>query len=60
MWRDDARLLDMPLAARELDKYTEGVSFEAFDRNRLLRREAICYIDRQGFQLSGPCSAPMV
>ncbi|MGD1100856.1 MAG: hypothetical protein ABSA59_02225 [Terriglobia bacterium] len=38
MWRDDARLLDILLAARELDKYTEGVSFEEFDRNRLGRK----------------------
>jgi len=45
MWRDDARLLDMLLAARELDKHTEGVSFEAFERNRLLQRAAVRLIE---------------
>jgi uncharacterized protein with HEPN domain len=45
MWRDDARLLDMLLAARELDKYTEGVSFEEFDRNRLLQHAVIRLIE---------------
>jgi hypothetical protein len=32
MWRDDARLLDMLLAARELNKYAEGVTLEEKDR----------------------------
>jgi uncharacterized protein with HEPN domain len=45
MWRDDARLLDMLLAARELDKYTQGVSFEDFDRNRLLQHAVIRLIE---------------
>jgi len=48
MWRDDARLLDMLLAARELDKYTEGVSFEEFDRNRLLQHAIIRLIEIVG------------
>ena len=37
MWRDDARLLDILLAAKELEKYTEGVSLEAFNADRLLQ-----------------------
>jgi uncharacterized protein with HEPN domain len=41
MWRDDARLLDMLLAAKELSKYTEGVTLEEFDRNRLLQHAVI-------------------
>ncbi|MGO8791243.1 MAG: DUF86 domain-containing protein [Terriglobia bacterium] len=45
MWRDDARLLDMLLAARELDKYTEGVSFAEFDRDRLLQHAVIRLIE---------------
>lgn len=45
MWRDDARLLDMLLAARELDKYTKGVTFEAFDENRLLQHAVIRLIE---------------
>jgi uncharacterized protein with HEPN domain len=45
MWRDDARLLDMLLAARELDKYTQRVSFEAFDRDRLLQHAVIRLIE---------------
>ncbi len=48
MWRDDARLLDMLLAARELGKYTEGVSFEEFDRNRLLQHAVIRLIEIVG------------
>ena len=30
MWRDDARLLDILLAAKEASKYTAGVSLEEF------------------------------
>ena len=41
MWRDDARLLDMLLAAKELSMYTEGVTLEEFDRNRLLQHAVI-------------------
>ena len=48
MWRDDARLLDMLLAARELDKYTAGVSFEEFDQNRLLQHAVIRLIEIVG------------
>jgi uncharacterized protein with HEPN domain len=48
MWRDDARLLDMLLAARELDKYTTGVSFEEFDQNRLLQHAVIRLIEIVG------------
>ncbi|HMD83978.1 MAG TPA: DUF86 domain-containing protein [Terriglobia bacterium] len=48
MWRDDARLLDMLLAARELDKYTEHVSFEAFESNRLLQHAVVRLIEIVG------------
>jgi uncharacterized protein with HEPN domain len=46
MWRDDARLLDMLLAAKELSKYAEGVSLEEFDRNRLLQHAVIRKVSR--------------
>jgi uncharacterized protein with HEPN domain len=48
MWRDDARLLDMLLAAKELGKYTEGVTLEEFDRNRLLQHAVIRLIEIVG------------
>jgi len=41
MWRDDARLLDMLLAAKELSGYTKGVTLEEFDRDRLLQHAAM-------------------
>jgi len=41
MWRDDARLLDMLLAAQELGRYAEGVTLEESDRNRLLQHTVI-------------------
>ena len=37
MWRDDAYLLDMLLAARKVMKYTQGVDFERFDRDEVLQ-----------------------
>jgi uncharacterized protein with HEPN domain len=48
MWRDDARLLDMLLAAKELSKYTEGVTLEEFDRNQLLQHAVIRLIEIVG------------
>jgi uncharacterized protein with HEPN domain len=48
MWRDDAYLLDMLLAARELTRFTHGVSFEEFDRNRLLQHAAVRLIQVVG------------
>jgi uncharacterized protein with HEPN domain len=30
MWRDEANLLDMLIAARKLKKYTEGVELKSF------------------------------
>jgi uncharacterized protein with HEPN domain len=37
MWRDDAFLLDMLLAARELRQYTTGKSFDEFNQDKLLQ-----------------------
>lgn len=48
MWRDDAYLLDMLLAARELVHFIEGVSFEEFDTNRLLQHAAVRLIQVVG------------
>ena len=45
MWRDDAFLLDMLLAARELRQFTEGVSFENFNNDRLLQHAVIRLIE---------------
>ena len=45
MWRDDARLLDMLLAAKELAHFTNGVTFEAFEHNRLLQHGAVRLIE---------------
>ena len=48
MWRDDARLLDMLLAAKESSKYIEAVTLEEFDRNRLLQPAVIRLIEIVG------------
>jgi len=48
MWRDDARLLDMLLAAKEVGKYTEHVTQEEFDRNQLLQHAVIRLIEIMG------------
>jgi uncharacterized protein with HEPN domain len=45
MWRDEAFLLDMLLAARELRQFTEGVSFENFNNDRLLQHAVIRLIE---------------
>ena len=37
MWRDDARLLDILLAARKIREYTTGLSRDDFDRNELVQ-----------------------
>ena len=48
MWRDDAYLLDMLLAAREPTSFTNGVPFEEFDRNRLLQHAVVRLIQIVG------------
>jgi uncharacterized protein with HEPN domain len=48
MWRDEARLLDMLLAAKELEKYTKDVKLDEFDRNRLLQHAVIRLIEIVG------------
>jgi uncharacterized protein with HEPN domain len=37
MWRDDAYLLDVLIAARKVVSYTQGVTREEFERNDLLQ-----------------------
>ncbi len=37
MWRDDAYLLDMLLAARRVRQYTQGVTWERFQNDDLLQ-----------------------
>lgn len=37
MWRDDAYVLDMLLAARKVLEFTEGVDWEQFSRDELVQ-----------------------
>ena len=37
MWRDDAYLLDMLLAARRIQKYAHGYDFERFEDDEVLQ-----------------------
>ncbi|MGO9175337.1 MAG: DUF86 domain-containing protein [Desulfobaccales bacterium] len=37
MWRDDAYLLDMLLAARKIMKYAQGVDSERFEQDEILQ-----------------------
>jgi len=37
MWRDDAYMLDMLIAARKVCTYTEGVSREEFEKNAMIQ-----------------------
>ena len=37
MWRDDAHLLDMLLAARKIRGFTQGVSWERFQSDELMQ-----------------------
>lgn len=37
MWRDDAYLLDMLLAARKVEDFTAGISWEQFKANDILQ-----------------------
>jgi uncharacterized protein with HEPN domain len=37
MWKDDARLLDILLAAREIESFVEGVDEAGFEQNRMLQ-----------------------
>jgi uncharacterized protein with HEPN domain len=48
MWRDEARLLDMLLAAKESSEFTEGVTQEGFDRDRRLQHAVIRLIEIVG------------
>jgi len=60
MWRDDAYLLDMLVAAREVTHFTEGVSFEDFNGNRLLQHAVmhlIQIIGEAARSISAECKA---
>ncbi len=37
MWRDDAYLLDMLLAARKILKYTQEIDFRGFEENEVMQ-----------------------
>jgi len=37
MWRDDAYILDMLIAARKVESFTEGVTWEKFNADDLLQ-----------------------
>ena len=37
MWRDDAFLLDMLLAARRVLKYAQGLDFQRFENDEILQ-----------------------
>jgi uncharacterized protein with HEPN domain len=37
MWRDEAYLLDMLLAARKVQKYIQGFDFERFENNEVMQ-----------------------
>ena len=41
MWRDDASLLDMLLAAREIREFTEGATWEQFQSNRMMQHAVV-------------------
>jgi uncharacterized protein with HEPN domain len=41
MWRDDAYVLDMLLAAREICEFTKEVSWEQFQANRMLQHAIV-------------------
>ncbi len=41
MWKDDAYLLDILLAARKVLRFTEGVDEEGFHRDEVLQ-QAVC------------------
>ena len=48
MWRDDAYLLDILLAAREALEFTEGVTYDQFTRNRILQHATMRLIQNIG------------
>jgi uncharacterized protein with HEPN domain len=41
MWRDDAYLLDMLLAAREIGEFTQGISWEQFQTHRMMQHAVV-------------------
>ena len=43
MWQDDARLMDILLACKEVQDYVRGVTWEEFQKDRKLQR-ALCMV----------------
>lgn len=41
MWRDDAYLLDMLIAAREIREFTLGITWEQFQTNRMMQHAVV-------------------
>ncbi len=41
MWRDDAYLLDMLIAAREIRGFTDGVTWERFQSDRMMQHAVV-------------------
>ena len=41
MWRDDAYLLDMLLAAREIREFTQRATWERFQINRMMQHAVV-------------------
>jgi uncharacterized protein with HEPN domain len=41
MWRDDAYMLDMLLAAREIRELTEGTTWERFQGHRMMQHAVV-------------------
>lgn len=48
MWRDDAYLLDILLAAKEVRKFTTGVGGEQFQKDRMLQNAVMYLIQKMG------------
>jgi len=44
MWRDEALLLDMLLAARKVSRYTQGFDAEQFDRDEIVQDAVMRHI----------------
>lgn len=48
MWRDDAWLLDMLIAARKAINYTQGTNSERFSRNELAQNAVMRVLEIVG------------
>ncbi len=45
MWRDDACLLDMLIAARKIRAFTDGVTLDLFLRDELMQHGIMCLVE---------------